>query len=385
MLSSGDALVERQLVQVASDNSSVGATEASAFAIQPDLSVLNALPMSFDRAGFDNATVYEVTLPESPSVEYKGQPSVEQAQAELDKLANATVVAYQPEFLELAQNITLERIFTGGNFHEAPIYIPGKNQLFLTPNNGTSQLLIDLNTTTLHNFTAVPPVENVNGGTWHDGKLYVSTNGGNETNPAVFTIDPQTNQSSIVFDNYYGLRFNSLNDLVADKGGNLWVTDAGYGYWNGFNTKPPQLHNGVYLYNATTKLVKAVADEISEPNGLILSRNESVLYIANSGALKAERDGAQAGPRVIPAGIPDGLKVDTAGRIWSEYGYATTSAVEVINPDGQLLGLIQLPTGAKATNLLFVPSTDEGAAGDDLWIVGGDSIWRLAVTGVRTE
>ncbi|GAA5890461.1 hypothetical protein JCM6882_002929 [Rhodosporidiobolus microsporus] len=393
--------------QAATSDNSTSSSNAT-IVVQPNLSILNALPFPFDRIGANNATISNVTLPSAASYEYAGQPSVAEAQAELDKVANATVVAWQEEFSQIAGNITLERVFTGGNFHEAPVYIPLTNQIFLTPDNGTSQFLIDLNTTTLSNFTASPPIENINGGTFHSGLIYVTTNGGNETNPAVFSIDPTTNQSSIVVDNYCGLRFNSLNDIVADSQGNLWFNDPTYGYLNGFNPNPPQLLPATYLYNSTSRIVKAVIDDIKEPNGIAFSPDQSLVYVSDTGASQSSSSPPLAGPRVIyafdvlngtfaanrrvfhrnPSGIPDGVKVDSAGRVWSVFGDADTGAIEVINPDGQLLGLIQLPVDAQATNLIFVPSANETAAGDDLWLVGGDSIWRISglnVTGVRLE
>ncbi|GJN94722.1 hypothetical protein Rhopal_007813-T1 [Rhodotorula paludigena] len=390
-------LAARELIQEANTTAPPPAT-----AYTPDLDILNALPMPLDRIGTDNATLWNISLPDSPSYNYSG-PSVEQARDELTRFSQATTVAYQAEFLEIAGNATVERVFSGGDFHEALVYIPEKHQLFFIPNLGTSQFLIDLNTSTLHNFTASPPVENANGATYHDGKLYISTNGGNETNSAVIAVDVQTNQSSIVIDNYYGLRFNAVNDIVADNAGNLYFTDASYGQLNGFNPRIPQVENSVYLYNATTKLVRSIIDGIQQPNGLVFSPDGSVLYVTDTGSSRGPVLPATVGPRTIyafdvvpgpffanrrvfwrnPSGVPDGIKVDTAGRVWSEFGGAEQSAIEVINPDGQLLGLIQLP--GRATQLAFVPATEEGQ-GDDLWVTGEDSVYRITglnVTGVR--
>ncbi|GAA5828547.1 hypothetical protein JCM11251_000844 [Rhodosporidiobolus azoricus] len=406
--SSARQVVPLQRRQVdALDNSTTSSTNNLTTVIQPALSILNALPFPFDRSGANNATISNITLPSSANFEYGGQASIAQAREELEKIANATVVAYQEEFLEIAGNITLERIFTGGNFHEAPVYIPSTNQIFLTPDIGSSQYLIDLNTTTLSNFTTSPAIENINGGTFHGGLLFVTTNGGNGTHPAVFSVDPTTNQSAIVVDNYFGLRFNSLNEIVADAEGNLWFNDPTYGYLNGLNPSPPQLTAGTYLYNTTTKLVKLVADQIEQPNGIAFSPDRSVVYISDTASSQGGGLPPLAGPRAIyafdvldgtfvsnrrvfhlnPSGIPDGIKVDSAGRIWSVFGDADTGAIEVINPDGQMLGLIQLPQGAQATNLVFVPP-QEGETTDELWLIGGDSIWRirqLNVTGVRLE
>ncbi|GAA5863836.1 hypothetical protein JCM8547_006080 [Rhodosporidiobolus lusitaniae] len=390
--------IERR--QVVAGNST---SDFSSSAVVANLSVLNALPFPFDRAGANNATVWNVTLPDETTYDYFAAPSMEEAREELERVGNATVVAYQAEFLDIAGGAKVERVFRGGNYHEAPVYLPATRQIFLTPDVGSTQYLVDLNSTTLSNFTANPPVENVNGGTYHSGTLYVTTNGGNRTSPAVFAIDSETRESRVVVDNYFGLRFNSFNDIVADNEGNLIFNDPEYGFKNGFNPNPPQLLPATYLYNATTKITKclssrilissfvnwlfhgrALVDGLNEPNGVAFSPDKLVLYAFNY------RSSFASSKRLFhlnPSGIPDGLKVDSAGRVWSVFGDADTGAVEVINPDGQVLGLVQFPAGAKASNVVFVPPVEEGGS-DEVWVVGGDSIWRISglnVTGVRIE
>ncbi|GAA6023446.1 hypothetical protein JCM10207_004416 [Rhodosporidiobolus poonsookiae] len=404
-------LAARQ-ASTSSDKATAPATNAPV-AVQANLDVLNALPFPSGRIGANNATIFNISLPAEASFDYSGDSSVEAAQDELSQLQNATVVDYQDgAFSEVAGSIIVERVFNGSNFHEAPVYLPTLKAIFLTPDEGSMQYLIDLNTLTLHNFTAYPPVENINGGTYHNGTLYVTTNGGNETNPAIFAINPATKESSIVVDNYFGLRFNSLNDIVADSQGNLWFNDPTYGSLNGMNPNPPQLLPATYLYNATTKVTKAVVDGLKEPNGLAFSPDQSVLYVSDTGSSQSSSEPPLAGPRDIyafdilngsfaanrrlfhrnPSGIPDGVKVDSAGRVWSVFGDADTGALEVISPDGQLLGLVQFPdlndgSSVQTTNLVFVPPA-EGETNDTLWVVGGTAVWKISglqVTGVRIK
>lgn len=83
-------------------------------------------------------------------------------------------------------------------------------------------------------------MENINGGTYSNGTLFVTTNGGEGTNPAVVAIEVETGESRVVVDNYFGMglkcvfpsltprttrlmgsRCSSLNDIVADSQGNL--------------------------------------------------------------------------------------------------------------------------------------------------------------------
>ncbi|BGP20848.1 hypothetical protein JCM10213_008116 [Rhodosporidiobolus nylandii] len=368
-------------------------TSSSSSAVLADLSVLNALAFPFDRTGADNATVGNVSLPSSPTYQYGSQASVPAAEEKLARVRNATFVAYQDAFLQLAGNATLERAFQGGNYHEAPVYLPTRNQIFLTGDNGASQYIVDLNSSSVHNFTADPPVENVNGATYHDGVLYLVSNGGIGTAAGVYAVNVETNKSSIVVNNYYGLRFK--------------FTDATYGQLMDVNPYYPQMQTGVYIYNSTTKLTKLIVNQVVQPNGLALSPDASVFYVGDTGALAGPNDPHEAGPRVVyafdvldgafatnrrvfhlsPQGVPDGMKVDTEGRLWTVLGGADTAGVQVVGTDGQLLGLIQLPEGGQAYNLMF-QAPEEGAEGDTLWVVGGDSIWKIVglnVTGLRAK
>ncbi len=52
-------------------------------------------------------------------------------------------------------------------------------------------------------------------------------------------------------------------------------------------------------------------------------------------------------PHPIGRGVPDGLKVDTAGNIWS----TGPGGIRIITPAGKVLGQIQLPQ--TAANLAF--------------------------------
>ena len=107
-------------------------------------------------------------------------------------------------------------------------------------------------------------------------------------------------------------------------------------------------------------------DECEYPNGLALSPDESVLYVAisrldNRCVEEAERgevcthrrirafdvaaDGTLNNNRVFcdmssaEPGVPDGMKVDTAGRV-----YCTGSGgIWVIDPQGNRLGTIRVP------------------------------------------
>lgn len=175
-----------------------------------------------------------------------------------------------------------------------------------------------------------------------------------------------------------GLRFNSPNDLVASSDGAIWFTDPRYGI-----DKPEEGYGGtveldgcrVYRLDPTGG-VAAVTAAMPAPNGLAFSPDEAVLYVADSKAghllaFEVLDDGARLGEPVpfAPAdddGHPDGLRVDTEGRVWTSWG----SAVRVYRADGALLGAVRLPE--TVANLAF-----GGPGGGTLAITATSGLYRL--------
>lgn len=99
----------------------------------------------------------------------------------------------------------------------------------------------------LRNITVTPALHNVNGGTYHRGTIYVTTNGSPVR--GVYTLQVFPNDTAIatpVVNNYRGRKLNrcvpldstsilgvryadrsyiySPNDIIADRNGNLWFT-----------------------------------------------------------------------------------------------------------------------------------------------------------------
>jgi hypothetical protein len=105
-------------------------------AVLADLSILNALPFPFQgRIGFNNATLFNFTIPSTASANWTG-PTVEEARKELAKDVGATIVAYEESFLQLAGNLTLTKVFQGGNYRSSLAlspFPPLANPFFLPP------------------------------------------------------------------------------------------------------------------------------------------------------------------------------------------------------------------------------------------------------------
>ena len=179
----------------------------------------------------------------------------------------------------------------------------------------------------------------------------------------------------VVIDNYEGKPFGRPNDLAISRNGGMYFTDSA-------NAQPrpaeplPLPAAFYYLPAGTTKPIQLLTD-VGFPNGVILSRDEKVLYLNNSageyliafdvqpdGTLTNRRNFAKyEGVKPNAAGIPqsgaDGITIDGQGRLY----VAASNGVQVFTSQGQHLGTI--PTPRPPQNVAFA-----GPDKKTLYIVG---------------
>lgn len=180
---------------------------------------------------------------------------------------------------------------------------------------------------------------------------------------------------------YDGRRFNSPNDLIVDASGNVWFTDPPYGLEGGADDPARELEVfGVYRIDSGGG-VELIIDDLSRPNGIGLSPDESVLYVSNSDPERAIWMSYRIGPdgslsdgavffdataEVDDApGLPDGLKVDRRGNLFA----TGPGGVWIFSPEGEPLG--RIVTGRAAANVAF--NGDESV----LYITADDRVLRV--------
>jgi len=183
-------------------------------------------------------------------------------------------------------------------------------------------------------------------------------------------------------DRYEGKRLNSPNDLVVKSDGSIYFTDPSYGV----SKEREELgFYGVYRLAPDGKLTLLVKDLVL-PNGIAFSPDEQKLYVNNSEAkyiavYDVKPDGNVTNERLFAdlkdasqGGVPDGLKVDVEGNVYS----TGPGGVWILSPDGKLLGKISVPE--TATNLAWGESDRK-----TLYITGSTSLYRirLKIAGVR--
>lgn len=204
---------------------------------------------------------------------------------------------------------------------------------------------------------------------------------------AVQTLKPQvgivypTDKQKTFAENFEGTAFQRPNDLVLAKSGGIYFTDSGTRP-SKENPNPPPSHPGVFYITPTGEL-KRLANDIERPNGIQLSKDEKVLYVANSlgeqvlaydiaddGSISNRRNFAKLEGWKIEENVwssgADGLAIDDSDRLY----VASNAGIEVFSAKGEALGIIVLPK--KPQNIAFA-GTDKKT----LYAVGRGSAYKI--------
>jgi gluconolactonase len=258
-----------------------------------------------------------------------------------------------PDILETAE---AERLATGFVFTEGPLWHPDGYWYF-----------VDIRQNKLYRITPgqAPEVlrETAGGnGTTFDlrGRLILCEGDGRRVTRMGLDGKVET-----VVDNYKGGRFNRPNDIVCRSDGSLYFTDPDKRVPYGEREIPgpggiDNLWDGARVYRVAPDGALSVLAHCEYPNGLAFSPDERMLYVANTRsakyihAIEVDAAGNMVRRRIFAdmnegtaPGIPDGLKVDSLGRVFC----TGPGGIWVFMPDGKRVGIIKFPE--QAVNFAF--------------------------------
>ncbi len=252
---------------------------------------------------------------------------------------------YLPDILETTE---AERLATGFVFTEGPLWHPDGFYYF-----------VDLRSNKLYRMTPGKTPELVretaggNGTTFDlEGRLILC-----EGAARCVTRTGHDGKVETVADRFKGGRFSRPNDVVCHSDGSIFFTDPDkrVPYAEREIPSPAGIGNlwdGAGVYRVAPDGAVSLLASCEYPNGLAFSPDERTLYVANTRsskyihAIELDAAGKMVRRRIFAdmnagdePGIPDGLKVDTLGRVFC----TGPGGIWVFTPDGKRIGIIRFP------------------------------------------
>ena len=164
---------------------------------------------------------------------------------------------------------------------------------------------------------------------------------------------------TVIASSFQGRRLNRPNDVVVKSDGSIYFTDP----WT--SPHPAEqwdlTFSGVYRVSPDLGTITLLIDDFVVPNGLMFSPDESILYVNDSrrghirsfevqpnGTLAKQSDKVLIDVNGDKPGVPDGMKVDIEGNIYT----GGSGGLYICDPTGKKLGIIDHGYTA-TTNLAF--------------------------------
>ena len=269
----------------------------------------------------------------------------------------------------LAEGTTVERIAGDFQFTEGPYWRPDSSDLIFS----------DIPANRVYRWAPgeepsvfLEPSGHSNGITAdNEGRILLAQHDGHVARLT------ETGDTEILVSEYDGQRLNSPNDLDVHSSGAIYFTDPPYGV----DEADRELDfSGVYRLDPDGALT-LLTREFDRPNGIVLSPDESRLYVNDSQenivrVYDVAEDGALTNGRLFAEpqdpeadGATDGMKVDTEGNLYT----TGPGGVWIYNPDGELIDRLSVPEST--TNLAF-----GGSDMQTLYITAPPNVYRAPVT-----
>jgi gluconolactonase len=282
----------------------------------------------------------------------------------------------------------IERIATGFDFTEGPVWTRDDALLFSSPNTNVIYRwkhgkLTVFRTKSGYTGTDIGRFHQPgsNGLTFSpDGLLTICQHG----NRRVIRVNPH-GDITVLADRYGDRRLNSPNDLVYRSDGTLYFTDPPFGLADPAEQELP--FNGVFRVTPDGVITPEITD-LEGPNGLAFSPDERWLYVGNWQDDRkvvmrygVDADGALGDGELFHdmTDAPgedaiDGVKVDVLGNVYA----CGPGGVWVLDRRGRKLGLLELPEAPH--NLAFGEPDSR-----TLFITAETSVYRvrLQTQGIR--
>jgi gluconolactonase len=234
----------------------------------------------------------------------------------------------------------IERVATGFQFTEGPVWIAEENSLVFSdiPANRIFRFKSDLSVEIFRE-----PSGNSNGLTRDRTGCLIACEQSNRR----VTRTEKDGSITVLANTFEGRRLNSPNDVVVKSDGSVYFSDPAYGVTRDQKEQPVE---GVYRISPDGRHISLIAADFERPNGLAFSPDETTLYIDDSArrhvvAFNIRSDGSLCDRRLFhdmdirTPGAPDGMKVDADGRL-----YCTgAGGVWVFDAQGRHLGTIVTP------------------------------------------
>jgi gluconolactonase len=144
---------------------------------------------------------------------------------------------------------------------------------------------------------------------------------------------------------FMGMRFDSPNDLTIHKNGTIYFTDPNY------QAPTPTPQSATRAYRVPPGGMPVAIEELSQPNGITLSKNQDFLFIGGNQLKKypVMADGSLgAGTTFVQGASVDGMVIDCGDNL-----YTASNGVTVYSAAGAPLGVIAVAGLGQVTNVAF--------------------------------
>jgi gluconolactonase len=290
-------------------------------------------------------------------------------------VAGGSTAAEDQPSLVIAPGATLEKLWSEGTFTEGGALAVDGTILFSDIGDRIMKFDPDTGKTTVFR----EPSGRANGLIFDPAGRLIAAEGANTGGRRRVSITENQGAVRTLADHYRGKRFNSPNDVAVDRQGRVYFSDPRY-----VGSDPRELDFEAVFRIDPDGTVTRLETTSHKPNGLAISPDGKILYVADNGgkrrallALDLDPEGGVSHPRVIhdfgdDRGI-DGMTVTTDGRIVGAAGSGRRGGAYVFSPEGKILGMI--PTPEVPTNVEF-----GGPGRKTLYITAGKSLYRIRTT-----